>query len=55
MNKTISVVMEKDLAEALYSRLLSPVALQDGATAYSVGINLAFELRMLLSKALEGK
>lgn len=53
--QTVQVQIEKDIARALYERLLKPSKDSDGNTVYTISLTLAGELRDALFPALEGK
>jgi hypothetical protein len=44
----MQIELDKDVASALYSRLLKPEKDQHGNTVYTISLNLASELREAL-------
>ena len=47
------ISLPKELAQALYSRLLIPVKDSDGHTVYVISLTLASDLRMAIGDAVQ--
>lgn len=55
METQIEIKVDRDVARALYERLLKPGKDNEGNTVYTVSLTLAQELRNALFSAVEGK